>query len=44
MGWVSDRTNITNAMLVPAGSFLVVLVFAWASHRSARRLNGMVSL
>jgi FHS family L-fucose permease-like MFS transporter len=44
MGWVSDRTNITNAMLVPAGSFLVVLVFALASHRSTRRLNGMVSL
>jgi FHS family L-fucose permease-like MFS transporter len=33
MGWVSDKTSITHAMLVPAAAFAVVLAFALATGR-----------
>lgn len=34
MGFVSDRASITHAMLIPALSFIVVMVFAITSNRS----------
>lgn len=35
MGWVSDRTGITNAMLVPAACFAAVFLFALYARRSS---------
>jgi FHS family L-fucose permease-like MFS transporter len=33
MGAVSDHSSIAKAMAVPAGCFVVVLLFAWQRHR-----------
>lgn len=35
MGWVSDRTSIASAMLVPAACFAVILAFALSARRRA---------
>ncbi len=35
MGWTSDRTSITTAMLVPAAGFAVILGFALSARRPA---------
>lgn len=35
MGWVSDRTSIAAAMLVPAAAFAVILSFALSARRPA---------
>ena len=36
MGWVSDRSSITHAMLVPAASFGAVFLFAIMARRTGR--------
>jgi FHS family L-fucose permease-like MFS transporter len=37
MGLVSDRTNIATAMLVPAGAFVVILLFALSARNMPNR-------
>jgi len=36
MGWVSDRTTIGTAMLVPAAAFVIIVAFALSARRVGR--------
>ena len=40
MGAVSDHSNIATAMVVPAGCFAVITLFAWRRGRSVMGVNG----